>query len=143
MAYVGLNPIRAAIAKTPESSDFTSNTGKNPEQENQASSLRQQQTNIPYSLSDYLVLVDHTGRAVLENKGGYIFAELDPILNRHQLDPDSWMKEIQSFSNKGVTAIGSVNQLKAFCQSVGKQWGVGHILSPALEQSKKHQQFGC
>jgi len=84
-------------------------------------------------LTDYLALVDYTGRVVLENKSGCIPAELEPILLRLNLDSDSWLKEIQKFSSRGVTAIGTVSQLKKFCRSVGKKWGVGHILSPVLE----------
>jgi len=93
----------------------------------------QEAESIPYSLADYLKLVDYTGRAVLENKSGYIPAELEPILLCLNLDSGSWLKEIQQFSSKGVTAIGTVSQLKKSCQSVGKKWGVGHILSPVLE----------
>ena len=133
MAYVDLNPIRAAIAKTPESSDFTSIQERITVKETSLLAFGEEQDNIPYSLSDYLALVDYTGRAVLDDKRGFIPEELEPILQRLNLDPDCWLKEMQSFSSKGITAIGTVNQLKAFCLSVGKKWGIGHILSPALE----------
>ncbi len=133
MAYVDLNPIRAAIAKTPETSDYTSIQERIVSKETSLLEFGQGQNDIPYSLSDYLALVDYTGRAVLENKSGFIPAELEPILLRLNLDKDSWLKEMQRFSSKGVTAIGTVSQLKAFCRNVGKKWGIGHILSPALE----------
>jgi len=55
------------------------------------------------------------------------------IYLENTMDSHSWFKEVQKFSRKSVTAIGTVSQLKKFCQSVGKKWGVGHILSPVLE----------
>jgi REP element-mobilizing transposase RayT len=125
MAYVDLNPIRAAMAKTPESSDFTSVQERITVKKTNLLAFGEEQNNIPYSLSDYLALVDYTGRAVLDNKRGFIPKELEPILLRLNLDPDCWFKEIQKFSSKGVTAIGTANQLKAFCLSVGKKWGTG------------------
>jgi len=133
MAYVDLNPIRAAIAKTPETSDFTSVQERITTRTSKLLGFGQDLNSIPYALSDYLALVDYTGRAVLENKSGSIPSQLEPILLRLGLDKDSWLKEMHKCSNKGVTAIGTVSQLKRFCQSVGKKWGVGHILSPALE----------
>lgn len=133
MAYVDLNPIRAAIAKSPKSSDFTSIQERIHTSKTALTAFGQGMDDIPYSLTDYLALVVYTGRAILNNKRGFIPTELEPILLRLNLDKDHWLKELQQFSSKGITAVGTVQQLKAFCQSVGKKWSIGHILSPALE----------
>ena len=75
MAYVDLNPVRAGIVDTPESSDFTSI------QERIQTSCRksscdllpfankakdcEQYKAIPFELNEYIALVDWSGRAIL------------------------------------------------------------------------------
>ncbi len=61
MAYVDLNPIRAAIAKSPELSDFTSVQERILSSKTALLDFGQGVDSIPYSLSDYLALVDYTG----------------------------------------------------------------------------------
>ena len=88
---------------------------------------------IPYSLSLYLELVELTGRAVLETKRGFIPKELPDILVRLNLNPDTWLDELNQFRTNRVTAVGTVNQLKKFCENVSKKWRSGIQLTPALE----------
>ena len=100
MAYVDLDPIRAGIAETPEASDFTSGQQRIEAWQSQHESLSNDEntpepddTNlsdativnllefsddskeraedaIPYSTSDYLELVDWSGRAIFEAREG-------------------------------------------------------------------------
>jgi len=87
MSYVDLNPIRAKMAKTPEASDYTSVQQRmtalkenKPESTElkvplvQLSSSHQQthENSFPFSLADYLQLVDYAGRVILQNKRGFI-----------------------------------------------------------------------
>ena len=104
MAYVDLNPIRAKMAKTPETSDYTSvkeraaqargNTVK--KQPDQLKPLRSQGQNpdtaIPFTLGSYLELVDWTGRIVRQDKRGSIPTGIPPVLERLRIDPDEWLK---------------------------------------------------
>jgi len=63
MAYVDLNPIRAAMARTPEQSNYTSIQERIKDTEN--SCLRpfrnEGENSIPFNLKDYLELVDWGG----------------------------------------------------------------------------------
>ena len=87
LAYVDLNPIRAGMAITPETSDHTSiqqriataqavHTPNHPQQQTKgllpfAGYPRQDMPKgLPFRLTDYLELVDWTGRILREDKRG-------------------------------------------------------------------------
>ncbi|MFQ2292674.1 transposase [Aeromonas enteropelogenes] len=113
MAYVELNPIRAKLADRPEESDYTSisqRLGRT-----QATELpplllpfaqKGEPRSLPYTLTDYLILVDWTGRAIRGDKRGYIPEALSPILQRLQLDGEDWLKQVMLFKRSGIRAIG-------------------------------------
>ena len=88
---------------------------------------------LPYSLTAYLDLVDLTGHVIVANKRGFIPQELTPILERLNLNPDTWLDELNRFKSIGLTAVGTVEQLKDFCKQVGKKFSVGLKLIPSLE----------
>ena len=119
------------MAKTPEASNYTSIQERI--KSNSSDLLPFGDDDIPYSLSLYLELVELTGRAVLETKRGFIPKELPDILDRLNLNSDTWLDELNQFKTSRVTAVGTVSQLKAFCQNIGKKWRTGIQLSPALE----------
>jgi len=133
MAYVDLNPIRACMAKTPESSDYTSVQERIKSKNTKLLTFGYGDEELPYSLSAYLDLVDLTGRAIVANKHGYIPPELPEILLRLHLNPDTWLDELNNFKSIGITAVGTVEQLKGFCKQVGKEFAIGLKLKPALE----------
>ena len=143
MAYVDLNPIRAKMAKTPETSDYTSvkeraaqargNTVKR--QPDQLKPLRSQGQNpdtaIPFTLGSYLELVDWTGRIVRQDKRGSIPAGIPPVLERLRIDPDEWLKTM-CWNNRFRRAVGKLASLKAYAVQVGKQWVHGVSSSQSL-----------
>jgi len=91
MAYVDLNPIRAKIARTPESSVYTSIrsriTGTGEHLVPFASGHNNTTPSVPMRYENYLRLVDHTGRALRQGKRGTIAADLAPILARLGMEP--------------------------------------------------------
>jgi REP element-mobilizing transposase RayT len=128
MAYVDLNPIRACMADTPETSDYTSikeriKPHKLKNQEVDEATLpslalhhfatplkpllhfdgaitQELQTGIPFSWENYLVLVDWTGRVAREDKRGAINDQLPPILERLNIDTNIWMKNATQFEQQ-------------------------------------------
>jgi REP element-mobilizing transposase RayT len=117
MAYVDLNPVRAGLAPSPETSSHTSIQERiepafNLEQaitsQSQQGDLldfktplkpllhfednheNQTQAGIIFTYRDYLELVDWTGRIIRTDKRSYIDNELPPILSRLQIAPDQW-----------------------------------------------------
>lgn len=126
MCYVDLNPIRAGIAKTPESSPHTSIKARIDGRHRHLlafdSGQDKEGTSIPINWRDYLALVDWTGRALQPGKRGAIAAELPPILIRFGLDPDYWIREMQHYGRWYYRAVGSAQALQRYCDHPGQKW---------------------
>jgi REP element-mobilizing transposase RayT len=123
MAYVDLNPIRAGIAQTPEESESTSiyeriqclskktnpsNTHQKPSELLPFSSGLE--TNVPkinMKISDYLELVDYTGRVFREDKVGTISESLPPILKRLNFDSAGWISMVENLQHDFYYAVGN------------------------------------
>jgi hypothetical protein len=134
MAYVDLNPIRAAMAKTPEQSDYTSIQERilHPEGNTLRPFAQQEAEGIPFHLKDYLELVDWAGREVKCRKRGYIPAQVPPILTRLKMDAAPVLDYLARDSIPSSGALGPVSMLKAFAQSVGRKFIKGHALGGRL-----------
>jgi len=135
MAYVDLNPIRAAMARTPEQSDFTSVQQRIRHPDNQQlrpfSGNSDEASGIPYTLKDYLELVDWAGRAIRSDKRGFIPAQTPPILNRLGMAPD----ELADFLNNKQDfprAIGPVDQIRELALKLGGAFLKGTAISQRL-----------
>ena len=106
LAYVDLNPIRAQLATTPETSDYTSiqrriataqlaHHANHPQQQTRgllpfAGYPRQDMPKgLPFRLTDYLELVDWTGRILREDKRGAIDANLRLSWNAYRSNPST------------------------------------------------------
>jgi len=134
MAYVDLNPIRAAMAKTPEESDYTSIQKRiNAKKDSFLMDLGINDSDIAFTLSDYCDLVDATGRAIRDDKKGFINNGLPPILTRLGLDDVTWLDELNQFNTKGKRAFGAIEKLKAYVKNIKHRIKANISLRPALE----------
>jgi len=123
MAYVDLNPLRAGIAETPEDSPHTSikerlkpcctlaqviqSQGEyglrhpppvlKPLAQFVISDHKEHLTGIPFTLQDYLELVDYTGRHIRDDKKGAISLHLPPILKRLKTSRKTWLEYCTRF----------------------------------------------
>jgi hypothetical protein len=138
MAYVDLNPIRAAIARTPEESDYTSiqERLRHPENGCLAPFTEQADDGIPFSLADYLELVDWGGREIKRNKHGYIPAHVPPILARLRMSALPVVEYLGKAAQTTFCALGSVSRLRAFAHSLGKCFVKGQVLGNQLWPEK-------
>lgn len=144
MAYIDLNPIRAKVAKTPETSEHTSikrridaflSGGKQTLQPSQPDQLEpfignagtETSSGIPFSLPDYLELVDWTGRQIKQNKRGKIDCQLPMLLNRLAIEPHNWIFLAENYQSSFKSMVGSVQRLRATCAQLG--WAKSHSLS--------------
>lgn len=140
MAYVDLNPVRAGMAETPEESDYTSVQQRIVEQDSAfddresaseagiPEDLRDAigrliafsdqgqedpERALPYSLTDYLELVDWSGRAIVEGKRGSISESQPPILERLKIDQDNFLRFIRRHNAPRFHgAIGALASLR-------------------------------
>ena len=142
LAYVDLNPIRAGMARTPETSDHTSIQQRiNTTQSAHTPNHLQQQTQglmpfagyprqdipkgLPFRLTDYLELVDWTGRILREDKRGAIDETLPPILARLNMEPKHWLYLTENFESRFKGLVGTAYQLKRVCEKLGYQRAPG------------------
>ncbi len=130
MAYVDLNPIRAAIATTPETSEFTSiharivanQTKKTlPNTLETFTGKNSEKIGLPFQLLDYLNLVDWTGRIIREDKCGSIDSELPPILQRLALSSNSWAILTSHFESQFSHWVGSEDIVRKTYDNKGYQ----------------------
>jgi REP element-mobilizing transposase RayT len=134
LAYIDLNPIRAGMVQTPEESDYTSIQDRiqqflkhSKTQSDQPSNLLpfvgNPRENLPKGLAfdvrEYIQLVDWTGRAILENKRGFIPKICPPILQRLEIDAKQWLYLSQHFESKFKGLVGTVDSLKKACKKLG------------------------
>ena len=138
MAYVDLNPLRARMANTPETSDYTSikQRAKTAQAAHSPTHPRQQAKRLlpfagnprqdmpkglPFRLTDYLELVDWSGRIIRDDKRGAISNQLPPLLERLQIDPRHWLYTSQHFESRFKGLVGSAFALKQACATLGYQ----------------------
>lgn len=125
MAYVDLNPIRAKMEKTPETSKHTSikkrvHAVKNKQRQPKTlmpfvgNPRQDMPKGIAYSLKDYCELVDTTGRCIREDKIGYIDTSHSPILEHLGLDSQQWLTLTTEFEKHFCYAAGAELMMNAF-----------------------------
>jgi len=124
MAYVDLNPIRAKMEVTPETSKHTSikqrihSLIKGEQPKHLMRFVGNHSQDMPkgtaYSLIDYCELVDCTGCCIRDDKADYIEQHHTPILARLGLDSEQWLTLTTEFEQHFSTAVGSEHMLQQF-----------------------------
>ncbi|WJG08924.1 transposase [Aliiglaciecola sp. LCG003] len=124
MVYVDLNPIRAKMATTPESSKHTSvkrriNDFKKGYQPSTlmpfvGNPRQPQPQGLMFDLIDYMKLVDLSGRSIAPNKRGAIDIYESPILQRLGLDEHTWQNMFLEFETTFSVAAGQSDTLKRY-----------------------------
>ena len=140
LAYVDLNPVRAGIAESPETSDYTSVQRRirtlqtdNGQSENQPAELvpfagnhhQDMPKGLPFRLNDYLALVDWTGRQLREDKRGSIAESLPPILLRLGIEPENWLSLTKGFETHFHGMVGRPEEIQQACISRDQCWAHG------------------
>lgn len=134
MAYVDLNPIRAAMAKTPEQSDYTSVQERilRPQDSCLRPFAENEDDGIPFGLKDYLEMVDWAGREIKRDKRGHIPDHTPPILTRLNMDASPLLDYLAKADQPAFSALGPVSTLRAFAQSLRQGFVKGQALGRRL-----------
>jgi len=123
MTYVDLNPIRAGMAATPEDSDFTAIQRRIKHGADGGLMLFDDDPDaspcIPFYVTDYLELVDWSGRVVVAGKRGTVPSNAPPILRRLSMEPSRFAERVITQSEVFPSALGPVEALRAFARSLG------------------------
>ena len=125
MAYVDLNPIRAKMEKTPETSAHTSIKKRVLALKNEHRQPRllmpfvgnprqAMPKGIAYQLKDYCELVETTGRCIREDKAGHIEHSQSPILERLGLSAEQWLTLSTEFEKHFCYAAGAELMMNAY-----------------------------
>ena len=125
MAYVDLNPIRAKMADTPEQSTHTGAKARidalqahRPTKQTIEDFVgtNSETPGLPFSLRDYLELIDWTGRVLRDDKRGAINPILPPILDRLSITQDAWRLLTTRFEEQFHNWVGSEHITRQVCQ---------------------------
>ena len=73
---------------------------------------------IAFHLTDYLELVDWTGRAVLQGKGS-VDTDTPKILQRLSISPKHWIELSTNFESRFKGIVCTTESLKALCSMFG------------------------
>lgn len=137
MTYVDLNPVRAKMATTPETSDFTSikhrihhaigqtkSTQHNIQNKHPRTLMlfvgnprKDMPNGIPFELKEYIELVDITGKCIREDKAGHISQHLPNILTRLNISEDNWLTITKQFTKIFHGAVGHEHVLQSFSEN--------------------------
>jgi len=126
MVYVDLNPIRASIADSAETSDYTSIKRRleQTEETDKLSNLAGNTSNTPFSpisLKEYLLLINWTATAQ-SNQLKNIPSGITHSLSSQHTNSDYWFRDHLPQSNRWQRAMGSVDSLKNYAKRIGQYW---------------------
>ena len=151
MVYVDLNPVRAGICETPETSDFTSiqqrlqayqekavdnqspahaKTSATDNKKDKSANIKLNvftggfgtQKGIPFDEADYFELTDWTGRAVHPKKKGSIPEGLPSLLIRLGLSKENWIETVTGYEKHFSDFVGQEVKMKVAGASRGMRW---------------------
>lgn len=125
MAYVDLNPIRARIADNLETSPFTSiqqrlqqiRSGRparhRPSLLPFADTVQQpkKDAHLPFTLTDYIALVDWTGRSIRQDKRGYISQTAPKALQSLKLSPEQWQTLTLDIQKRAIVMLNGLQAI--------------------------------
>ena len=135
MAYVDLNPVRAALCETLEESAHTS--ARRRLEQHDAEAIASEviapiagvggQCVVGITATDYLQLLGWTGRQVHPNKRGTLSGPPPRALQRLGHDAALWPRQVLAVGSDFHRAMGTAENLIAKATAMGQRWlqGIG------------------
>ena len=126
MVYVDLNPIRAAVATTPETSMHTSIKARIEGKDSHLTPFNDaghdRSPVVPIRRDDYFELVGWSGRQMNESRRGHIPEHWPDILERLDMDGGEWVNEMKHYGRWYYRAVGSFASMQRYCEHLGQRW---------------------
>ncbi|MGF1762792.1 transposase [Aliivibrio kagoshimensis] len=128
MAYVDLNPIRANMVDSLETSDFTSVKERLAALKSNkmtppclhpfiGNPTNEMSKGIPFKLEDYLEVVDWSGKQIRPSKRGAINASAPPVLQQLKFKQQEWLKLCTTLEQNHASIVGEV---KSYSHAIHK-----------------------
>ncbi len=136
MAYVDLNPVRAAMCEHLDEAHFTSIAQRLREAAEHADSSPAgllpfagqagdaEGPRVPMRFADYVDLLEWTGRSVREGKATLSGRKPAAVL-RMSIEPDRWVETMSHQGLRTLGALGTPEALDALAARQGKRWVKG------------------
>ena len=141
MVYVDLNPVRAGLTDRLEHSHHTSLFERSQRLGPKATSPEQPMPaviGVPVvaclPLSEYIRLVDWTGRQLAPGKRGVIRGTVPAGLRAIGAAPTGWADEIRGVGTRYWRAVGTAQALMDLAASLGQRWMRGIGFAKALSK---------
>ena len=77
---------------------------------------------LSMELTDYLNLLDWTGRALRADKTGAIPDNMLPIMERFQIQNEHWLAAVESYGNVFFRAVGKTSLMAETAGRIGVRW---------------------
>ncbi|WP_086932462.1 transposase [Agarilytica rhodophyticola] len=130
MAYVDLNPIRANVASTLDTSNHTSIKlrhkslrGNNLQPENLMPLKECSRSTIfqplPFYIKDYINLVDYTANIIIKDKQNVRLSFLPSILSQLSISSEKWLILSTEFEKRFKSFIGMKRKLQSTAKMLG------------------------
>ena len=78
--------------------------------DNNSKEMLAEPATIPFAFDDYCELLDWTGRAIREDKRGYIPPHIQPLLQQLGLQPDHWIDTVKHFESRFPVMAGRIDR---------------------------------
>ena len=141
MAYVDLNPIRAGMTKRLDHSHHTSILQRIKEAKKTPLALQQAVNPIhgtltaclPVRLSDYIQLVEWTGKQVRPDKRGAIPKYAPSVITQLHTNERSWTTQVKGIGSRYWRVVGDVEDLLETAKRLNQRWlkGLGTAIALA------------
>ncbi|WP_444995333.1 transposase [Aliikangiella sp. IMCC44359] len=129
MAYVDLNPIRAGMSQSLQTSEHTSIKKRvesmTPGQLNQAvtsiaGNIKARRLNL--KLNDYIELVEWTGKNIVYPNKTAIPPHIQSVLAQLNINHSHWLSQIQHYGTNYGRFVGCIHSIKAKVVELEQRW---------------------
>jgi hypothetical protein len=80
---------------------------------------------IPFSVADYIDLVEQTGKVIREDKKGFIGGKQPDILDRLGIPAEHWVTCVKRYGSMFSVVAGGKGRLQCYLESTDKKWVKG------------------